>query len=93
MFQGGSEQKRTKGIELDERIARKFVKELLSVEPGNVLLLADAHTVFLQMVHQQGLEPIKRSDFKAMVGPLVQEKFGICLRNDLKIDERQGMRC
>jgi len=35
---------------------------------------------------------VKRSEFKAMMVPLIQEQFNVCLRNDLKIDERQGVR-
>jgi hypothetical protein len=74
------------------RIARKLVEELLTVEPRKVLLLTDAYAVFLKLAKQQSLEPVKRSEFKAIVGPLIQDQFGICLRNDLKIDERQGVR-
>jgi hypothetical protein len=91
-FGVNSPHQRVRGPELHERIARKFVEELLTAAPGNVLLLADAYAVFLKLVKEQNLEPIKRPDFKAMVSPFMQEKFAICLRNDLKIDERSGVR-
>jgi hypothetical protein len=58
----------------------------------NELLLADAYTSFLNLVRRNNLESVKRSDFKAMIVPFVQEKFAVCLRNDLKIDERSGVR-
>jgi len=65
---------------------------LLTAEPGNVLLLADAYAVFLRLAKQQNLEPVKRSEFKAIIVPIVQEQFGVRLRNDLRIDERSGVR-
>ncbi len=91
-FSATSPHQRIKGVELHERIARKFVEELLTAEPGNVLLLADAYAAFLKLVKERNLEPIKRPDFKAMVSPFMQEKFAICLRNDLVIDARSGVR-
>ncbi len=91
-FGAESENQRVRGVELHERIARKFVEELLTAAPGNVLLLADAYASFLNLAKQNNLDPLKRSDFKAMVVPFVQEKFAVCLRNDLKIDERSGVR-
>ena len=80
------------GIELTERIALHFVEEMLSSEPGNVLLLADAHDAFCKYLKLQQHEPIKRSDFKAVVEPIIRDQFNVCLRNDLRIDERSGVR-
>jgi len=91
-FSATSPHQRIKGQELQERVARRFVESLLTAEPGKVLLLADAYSVFIKLVKQQNLETIKRSDFKAMVVPIVQEQFGVRLRNDLRIDERSGVR-
>ena len=91
-FSPTSPHQRIKGQELQERVARRFVESLLTAEPGKVLLLADAYSVFLRLAKQQNLEPVKRSDFKAMVVPIVQEQFGVRLRNDLRIDERSGVR-
>jgi hypothetical protein len=91
-FSATSPHQRIRGIEWNERLARKFVDELLTAAPGNVLLLADAYAIFLNLVKLNNLEPVKRSDFKAMIVPFVQERFAVCLRNDLKIDERSGVR-
>ena len=91
-FSATSPHQRIRGQELQERVARRFVESLLTAEPGKVLLLADAYSVFLRLAKQQNLEPVKRSDFKAMVVPIVQEQFGVRLRNDLRIDERSGVR-
>lgn len=66
--------------------------ELLACEPGKVLLLHDAYAVFLKMAKRQALEPIKRSEFRDMMVPLIREQFDVGLRNDLVIDERQGVR-
>jgi hypothetical protein len=38
------------------------------------------------------LEPIQRSEFREMMLPLIREQFDVCLRNELRIDERQGVR-
>jgi hypothetical protein len=91
-FSATSPHQRIKGVELHERLARKFVDELLSVESGQVLMLADAYTAFCSLLKQRELEPVKRSDFKAMVGPLIRDQFKVALRNDLVVDERQGVR-
>ena len=66
--------------------------ELLSVESGKVLMLADAYLAFCKLLKQRELEPVKRSDFKAMVVPLIRDEFDVCLRNDLVVDGRQGIR-
>ena len=41
---------------------------------------------------ERNLDVIKRSDFKGLVVPLIQEQFGVRLRNDLVVDERGGVR-
>jgi len=91
-FSPSSPNRRIRGQELHERVARRFVDEMLCGEPGKVLLLADAFAQFLRLLKEQGLEPVKRSDFKALVTPMIRDQFNVCLRNDLKIDERQGVR-
>jgi len=91
-FSATSPHTRIIDIELHERIARKFVDGLLACEPGETLLLKDAYDVFCGIVKQQSLEPVKRSEFSAMVVPLIREQFNVALRNDLQIDERQGVR-
>ena len=82
-FSPTSPNQRIRGVELHERIARKFVEEMLTCESGKILLLADAYIQFLKLVRIQNLEPVKRSDFKAMVTPLIKEQFNVALRNDL----------
>jgi hypothetical protein len=91
-FSATSPHSRIRGVEIMERLARKFVEVMLSAEPGNVLLLSDAYAAFSKYLKQQDHEAIKRSDFKSVVVPLVQEQFNVCLRNDLRIDERSGVR-
>jgi len=91
-FSPTSPHQRIKGQEIQERVARRFVESLLTAEPGKVLLLADAYVSFLKLAKQQNLELVKQSDFKAMVVPIVQEQFGVRLRNDLRVDERSGVR-
>jgi hypothetical protein len=91
-FSPTSPHQRIRGVELHERLARKFVEELLSVESGQVLMLHEAYTVFCSMLKQHDLAPLKRSDFKAMVVPLIKDEFNVALRNDLLMDGRSGGR-
>jgi hypothetical protein len=91
-FSATSPYTRIRGIELHERLARKFVEELLCAESGQVLYLADAYAHFTKLVKERNLEVVKRSEFKAMMVPLIQEQFGVRLRNDLVVDERSGVR-
>jgi hypothetical protein len=82
-FSASSKHQRIRGIELHERVARKFVDELLTSEPGQILRLADAYAVFRGLLKERDLPDIKRSDFKAVVGPLITSSFNVALRNDL----------
>jgi hypothetical protein len=41
---------------------------------------------------QRELPDIKRSEFKAVVGPLIREEFNIALRNDLPKVNGSGVR-
>ena len=91
-FSSTSPHTRIKGIELHERLARKFVEELLCAESGQVLLLADAYAHFVKLLKQQNLDVIKRPEFKAMVTPIIQDEFTVGLRNDLVVDGKSGIR-
>ena len=82
-FNATSSHQRVKGQELHERVARLFVDELLTSEPGQILKLNEAYSVFRQMLKLRELPDIKRSDFKAVVGPLIRDEFNVALRNDL----------
>jgi hypothetical protein len=82
-FSATSSHQRIRGIEIMERVARKYVYEWLSAEPGQILRLTDAYAVFRGLLKQRELPDIKRSDFKAVVGPLIREQFNVALRNDL----------
>jgi len=91
-FSATSPNQRIRGIELHEKLARKFVDELLNCEPGHILMLQDAYTAFCNLLKQKELEPLKRSDFKSIVVPLIRDQFSVALRNDLVVDGRQGVR-
>ena len=91
-FSATSKNQRIRGIELHERLARRFVDELLTSEPGQILMLQDAYTTFCSMLKKQELHPLKRSDFKAIVTPLIHDVFNAGLRNDLVVDGRPGTR-
>ncbi len=91
-FAPDSPHHRIKGPELIERVARVFVDQLLTSEPGQILRLHEAYTSFLGLLKERNLPVIKRSDFKAVVGPLIREQFDVALRNDLAADDKQGVR-
>ena len=82
-FSATSPNQRIRGVEMVERVARKFVDEVLSSEPGQILRINDAFAVFRQLLKERELPDIKRSDFKAVVVPLIKDQFNVCLRNDL----------
>jgi len=91
-FSATSPHLRIKGQELHERLAIRFVSELLTCEPGKILMLQDAYTAFSALLKQRELAPVKRSDFKAMVVPIIKGELDVSLRNDLVVDGRQGVR-
>jgi hypothetical protein len=91
-FSATSPHQRIKGPELIERVARVFVDSLLTSEPGMVLRLSDAYTKFLELLKDKNLAPVKKSDFKAIVDPLVREQFAVALRNDLPDTDGKGLR-
>jgi len=91
-FSPESRNQRQKGPELFERVAKLFVEQLLTSEPGQILKLAEAYNVFRGLLKQRELPDIKRSDFKAVVGPLIREQFNVALRNDLPGPDSCGVR-
>jgi hypothetical protein len=82
-FSACSPHQRICGTEPFERVARVFVENLLTKESGQNLRLPDAYAIFRGLLRERDLPDIKRSEFKAVVGPLMREKFDCGLRNDL----------
>jgi hypothetical protein len=91
-FSATSKNQRIRGVELHERLARRFVDELLTSEPGQILMLKDAYTTFCLMLKKQELNLLKRSDFKAIVTPLIRDEFNVGFRNDLVVGGSAGIR-
>jgi len=50
---------------------------MLISETGQVLKLADAYQVFRGLLKKSGLADIERSDFKAVVGPMITYHFSV----------------
>ena len=86
-FSAQSPYTRVNGIELHEKLAKRFVQNLV-LKPGNVLLIGVAYEKYSALVRENDLEPVKRSVFKEMMKPIVREKWEKCLRNDLVVDGR-----
>jgi len=91
-FSATSPHQRIKGVEMQERVLHRFVSELLICEPGKILMLQDAYTTFCALLKQRELGPVKRSNFKAMVVPIIKGELDVSLRNDLVVDGKQGIR-
>jgi len=91
-FSPTSKNQRIRGVELHEKVARKFVDDLLTSEPGQILRLADAYAMFRNLLKQRDLPDLKRSEFKAVVAPLIREEFNVALRNDLPGLDGSGVR-
>ncbi|CAM6004946.1 unnamed protein product [Sphagnum balticum] len=91
-FSATSKHQRVRGVEIFERLARKFVEEMLISEPGQKLILADAFECFRKLLKERDLPDIKRSDFKAVIDPLIREQFNVALRNDLDRNVGGGIR-
>jgi hypothetical protein len=79
---------RVNGIEQHERLARTFCERVLVLKPSEVMLMAVAYERFTEIVKQNEMVPIKRSEFKEMMKSLVRDRFNISLRNDLVVDGR-----
>jgi hypothetical protein len=62
------------------------VDDLLTSEPGQILRLADAYAAFRSLLKQRELPDIKRSEFKAVVGPLIKEDFNVALTHLLHFE-------
>lgn len=91
-FSASSPHQRVKGPEIHERLLMKYVSEALSSEPGNLVMLKDAYEAYCRLVKRKELVPVKRSDFTAMVVPVIKDQFNVSLRNDLVVDGKSGQR-
>jgi len=89
-FSATSSHQRIRGLELVERVARRFVDEVLTNEPGQILTLNEALAVFRLLLKEKNMPDIKRSDFRAVMVPLVREQFNVALRNDLRSGGGRG---
>ena len=58
---------------------------------GQILLFNDVYAAFREMAKQRELEPIRRSQFRGLIMPLVRESFDVGLRNDLFVNENHSV--
>ena len=87
-FSATSPCSRVNGIEQHERLARTFCERALVSKPNEVMLIGLAYERFSEIVRQKDMSPIKRSEFKEMMKPLIRDRFNISLRNDLVVEGR-----
>lgn len=82
-FSATSPHTRIKGPELHERLARVLVETMLEPREGACLTVTQAYDVFCRLSQQRQLGFLKRSMFREIMRELVNERFGLALRNDV----------
>jgi hypothetical protein len=87
-FSPTSPYQRVNGIEQHERLVRVFVDKWLQSKPQEMILMATVYDRFAEIVKEKDMAPIKKGVFKDLITPLIRERFGSGLRNDLVIDGR-----
>ena len=87
-FSPTSPYQRKNGIEMHERLARVFVEKMLVAKPSEMVLVAPAYEKYIKLAKERDLVPIKRSQFKEMLKPLIRERFDTGLRCDLVVNGR-----
>jgi hypothetical protein len=87
-FSPTSPYQRKNGIEVHERLARVFVEKCLVANPSELVLVAPAYEKYIKLARERDLAPIKRSQFKEILKPLIRERFNAGLRCDLVVNGR-----
>ena len=82
-FSATSPQQRIKGPELHERLMRNLVETMLEPREGACLTVTQAYNVFCNLSQTRNLGPLKRSEFRGIMRDLVNERYGLALRNDV----------
>lgn len=92
-FNISSPHQRVAGPELHQRVAMVFAQQLLEPHEGSVLTIGQSFALFNQFAKSKNLPVMKRSLFKGMIADVVQEEFGLGLRNDIVNAETQKQGC
>jgi len=92
-FSAQSKHQRIRGIELNERLAKVFVEQVLERVPGETLLLTDAYLHFCEFLRRRDMPTVKRQVFKALVPPVIQEQYELGIRNDIRDLTGGGWHC
>lgn len=78
-----SSNKRKKGTECHEQVAKLFVRNCLVPERDKMVTVPDAYGLFNEMLTKEGLEPLRKSLFRGLMSPLIKQEYDLSLRNDL----------
>ena len=78
-----SANKRLRGKETHDRVAKSFVREFVRPEPESVLTVTDCFERFNVFCEERGLESINRRAFKSMIAEVIREEFNLALRHDV----------
>ena len=64
------------------------MEKALKASPTEMILVGAAFEHYTKLARQRDLLPIKRSQFKEMLKPIIREKFNSGLRCDLVVNGR-----
>ena len=82
-FSATSPHQRIRGPELHERLMRNLVETMLEPREGACLTVTQAYNVFCNLSQTRKLGPLKRAEFRGVMRDLVNERYGLALRNDV----------
>jgi hypothetical protein len=82
-FSATSLHQRIRGPELHERLMRVLVETMLERKEGACLTVTQTYELFCRLSQQRQLGPLKRSVFRGIMRDLVNERYGLALRNDV----------
>lgn len=88
-FEGEHGHKRKLGNEIydprQEPPHKLFVQESIISAPEAILSVNEAYAAYVLFCNARGLNPVKRVSFKTLVANVINERFGITVRRDLRI--------
>lgn len=80
---------RVEGPELHQRLATVFAEHFLQACPGSNLTVGQSYALFNRFAATKNMPAIKRRNFKGVMADVIQNTYGLGLRNDLVNGETQ----
>jgi len=80
---------RVEGPELHQRLAQVYAEKFLEACPGCILTVGQSYALFNRFAATKNMPAIKRRNFKGVMTDVIQNTYGLGLRNDLVNGETQ----